>query len=142
MFDIRSIVYFDSFVFKNGSKPKPKYFLVIHSDNENIVLAVLPTSKDFVPSEFELQDGCINNKTESYNCFKIKGNTPITDCLKVFKVDTFLYSSYLDTYEVSYLEEKNKKYELFGMMKLVVFEQILICFKNSPTTKNKYKKLL
>jgi hypothetical protein len=142
MFEKRSIIFFESFIFKNGSKPKPKYFLVLHTDSMNTIVAVLPSSQDFTPTVFEVETGCIINKSESYNCYKINKNEPVTECLKKFKKDTFLYSVYLETYDLNYIHEKHAKYELFGLMQVSIYKEIINCFINSPTTKNKYKKIL
>ncbi len=45
----RNILYFKPFYFKNGNAAKNKYFVVLSSQNDNTVLATLPTSKDHVP---------------------------------------------------------------------------------------------
>lgn len=45
------VLYFDPFLFKDAKGgSKPKYYIVLKNMNDNVVLATLPTSKDFVPS--------------------------------------------------------------------------------------------
>ena len=43
-----AILYFDPFIFLDGGKPKPKYFLVLKRIDDILLLASLPTSKAVV----------------------------------------------------------------------------------------------
>ena len=49
MFKEGQLLRFDPFIFKNGAKPKPKYFLVLAIQDTSMLLVSLPTSKDHVP---------------------------------------------------------------------------------------------
>lgn len=55
MFEEGSLLLFRPFIFKNGVTPKDKFFLVLGKDIQGgLLLASLPTSKDHVPSDVEV----------------------------------------------------------------------------------------
>ncbi|ADB42944.1 hypothetical protein Slin_7001 (plasmid) [Spirosoma linguale DSM 74] len=49
------------FVFGNGGKPKPKYFVVFHIDADSILLLSLTTSKSKLPANLDddASEGCV-----------------------------------------------------------------------------------
>ena len=146
MFEPRNILYFNTFYFKNGNTPKAKYFVVLKLDYDNAILASLPTSKDYIPDYYEIQDGCIEIPSANFNCFAIAPTTCVTECNKSFPRRTFLYGQFIDTYNID--EMKNRyplegvNYEIWGKMKQCMFDDLIFCFRNSMAVKQKYKKLL
>lgn len=54
-----TLLYFSPFWFPDGGQPKPKYFVVLYNEDKDMLLASLPTSKDHIPSDIEMQAGCI-----------------------------------------------------------------------------------
>lgn len=52
MFETGNLLLFKPFLFKNGALPKNKFMVVLGKDADgSMVLASLPTSKDYVPSD-------------------------------------------------------------------------------------------
>ena len=56
MIEEGTLLYFNPFEFKNGATPKAKYFIVLANSDEGFMVASLPTSKDFIPSDI-LEEG-------------------------------------------------------------------------------------
>ena len=146
MLEVRNILYFDPFYFKNGNKAKAKYFVVLKLIENRAVLASLPTSKDYIPAFEEIQDGCIEIPKSNFNCFAIPVTTCVTEREKYFPRKTFLYGQNIDEYEIELMKNiyplENIDYEIWGKMKKCLFEDLICCFRNSKAVKRKYKRLL
>jgi len=146
MFVNGNIIYFNPFYFKNGNTAKPKYFVVIKNIHNFSILASLPTRKDYVPQENEIENGCIELPSINFNCFVVSKEIEITNCGKKFDFDTYLYGHQLDIYEVKLLKElypiKNTDYFIWGKMKTNIYNDLIDCLKKSKTVKRKYKRLL
>lgn len=145
-FEAGQIVYFTPFYFKNGNPAKTKYFLALKTIDEKVILASLPSSKDYVPSDLEINiTGCIDDDSRNFNCFTFTPNLVITDNGKSFPLKTFLYGFYLDEYDLTDLSEmypiEGVDYELWGRLLPEYFQQVINCFKNSKVVKRKYKKV-
>ncbi len=141
-----NIIYFKPFYFKNGNIAKPKCFIVLKTIQENILLATLPTSKDFIPEGITIDFGCIELPDSNFNCFVISNTQAITECNKKFDFTTYIYGHQLDIYEISMLKNVYKiegsDYEVYGKIKFEIFDQLLKCLKTSKSVKYKYLKLL
>jgi len=72
------LIYFDPFFFKDGSKSKPKYFLVLKIIENKIVLASLPSSKNHLPATQSIKHGCIEILESCINCYVFEKDKPIT----------------------------------------------------------------
>ena len=70
MFQEGSIIYFTPFYFKNGNTAKPKYFVVLKNQDDQNLLASLPTRKDNIPVRNEIQNGCLELPDINLNCFE------------------------------------------------------------------------
>jgi len=142
----RNILYFDPFYFKNNAPSKAKYFVVLKLIDNNVVLASLPTTKDHIPSYFEIREGCIEIPEADFNCFAILTTTCVTECNKSFPRKTFLYGQNIDTYRIDEMENRypleNINYEIWGVMKQCLFDSLICCFCNSKTIKQKHKRIL
>ena len=86
-----AILYFDPFIFPDGGKPKPKYFLVLKVLDDISLLASLPTSKDFFPSTVEKEHGCIERPDINFNCYYFDPNVVICDNGFAFPIETYVY---------------------------------------------------
>ena len=109
------------------------------------IIASLPTSKDYVPEELEIEHGCIECESKKVNCFVFSPSVEITECGKSFERPTYLYGYLLDEYEISKMKEiytEKKDFEIWGIMKTEVFSKLIECFKSSGVVKRKYKRLL
>lgn len=146
MLEERNIIYFDPFFFKNGNTAKPKYFIVLKRYESNCVIASLPTRKDNIPQNENEKIGCIELPELNLNCFIIPKDFEVTDCGKSFIFKTYLYGHQIDDYKVNLLEElypnEGSDYQVWGKMKIQVFEDLISCFKNSKSVKRKFKFLL
>jgi len=146
MFSERDILYFSPFYFKNGNKPKNKFFVVLKELDGKTIIASLPTSHDHIPKQSEVDRGCIEIIESCLNCFVMSPLEEVTECGKKFRVPTYMYGSLIDEYEVEYLENmlanKNCSYEIWGRMKLDLFSQLLDCFRTSKFVKKKYQRAL
>ncbi len=142
----RNILYFTPFYFKNGAPPKNKYFIVLSAQNDKIVLASLPTSKDYVPNFVEADCGCVEVPDADFNCFIITPEQVITECGKQMPRKTYIYGQEILDDKTEKLKEQyqieNTDYVVFGKMKPDFFNSLIQCLKASNSVKNKYKKLL
>lgn len=146
MFEEGSIIYFDPFYFKNGNTAKPKYFVVLKNQDEQNILASLPTRTDSIPQKEEIDNGCVELPSINLNCFVISNEIEVTDCGKMFDFKTHIYGHQIDVYEVEFLKEiyplENTDYEVWGKMKEELFGSLIECLKNSKSVKRKYRKML
>lgn len=141
-----NILYFTPFYFKNGNSAKPKYFVVIKNIEDKTLLVSLPTSKDFIPEKDVISYGCVELSEINLNCFIISPSQVVTESGKKFDFQTYIYGHQLDTYELSNMSEiyqlEDIDYQIFGKMKVDLFNDLLDCLKNSKSVKNKYLKIL
>ncbi len=146
MLDIRNIIRFDPFYFKNGNTAKPKYFLVLNLSDNKTILASLPTRKDTIPQDSLTKIGCIDIPDINLNCFVISENEMVTECGKKFDFKTHLYGHQIDDYSVDMMNEiypnEGSDFEIWGKMKLEIFNELITCFQNSKSVKWKYRKQL
>jgi len=146
MLQVRNILYFTPFYFRNGNAAKNKYFVVLSILEKQVVIASLPTSKDHIPYISNHKDGCIEIPEANLNCFVITTETCVTECGKHFPVNTFLYGHLIQKYEIDYLNElylfENIDYQIWGKMTEQLFRKMINCFKNSKSVKRKYKTIL
>jgi hypothetical protein len=146
MFTERTIIYFTPFYFKNGNTAKNKYFVVLKNIDNKSILASLPTSKDYIPEKLVIEQGCIECESSNLNCFVLSPSTKITEDGKCFSVSTYLYGHLLDEYSIDTLTElypyEASDYQIWGQMKISLFNDLIECLKNSKSVKRKYKKRL
>jgi hypothetical protein len=146
MFEIRNILFFDPFYFKNGNTAKAKYFIVLKIIENKAILASLPTSKDHIPYFVELKDGCVDLPDININCFVITPEMQVTECGKHFQQNTFLYGQHIDDFEIALMKElyplENTDFIIWGKMKKQLYIQMIRCFLNSKSIKRKYKAIL
>lgn len=141
-----SILYFDPFYFKNGNTAKKKYFLVLKDIDDVSILASLPTSRDTIPADKVIENGCIELPDINLNCYVVSANTEVTKCGKMFPVPTFIYGHQIDEYQKSLMEDiyplEGTDYFVWGEMKIEIFSELIKCLKASKSVKRKYKRSL
>lgn len=146
MFTEGTILYFKPFYFKNMNKAKNKYFVILKSDDNDTILASLPTSKDHVPATSVIEEGCINIESADINCFVISPQKPITTCGKCFPITTYIYGYQLETYSIETLRSlyplEDVHYDVLGKMDHKIFNSLILCLKNSNVVKRKFRKML
>lgn len=145
MYSPGRILYFDPFYFKNGDQAKSKYFIVLHNDKSNAIIASLPTSVDHVPSNIPIKHGCIRADEINFNCYHFAAGKIITTNSWSFSKPTFMYGSQIDTFEQSILKSvyqvEGTEYEKIGVLKKEEFRNIIECFSKSKTVKMKFKRI-
>ena len=146
MLSEKTLLYFTPFFFKNGTQAKPKYFIVIKTWGNNMLLAGLPSSQKHLPPDLLKVYGCLESPERCINCYAFEANKPVTDIGFTFPLDTYVYGQHLDEYETELLEDiypvEGIDYEVKGQLKEKEFNDLVNCFKNSASVKNKYKRLL
>lgn len=144
MFEERNLLYFNEYYFENGNPAKPKYFLVLKSDENGIMIISLPSSKDFIPANVLKKHGCINIPEKQIGCYFFENNIKITECGFGFPLDTYLYSENIaqKTIQIINYIYKPRDYVLKGKLTIQEHKNILNCIKNSPNIKSKFRKLL
>lgn len=141
MYQEGQLLKFSPFEFKNGKTPKPKYYVVLkHIDNE-VMMASLPTSKDHIPNDVAISDGCVDIPERQVNAFVFSPNTQITESFH-FSLPTFVYGENVDEYEQQYLDAMDAEVEDLGIMDSILFQQLKDCIKKATLLKRKYRKLL
>lgn len=151
MFEEGNLLYFAPFIFKNGASPKPKFFVVLKHMADDLLLASLPTSKDYVPGDMKFQQGCIDVEGRRLNIFvflageEIISSTATQEAFS-FSKNTFIYGSDLDTYPIEAFDEQmllgQTSIEVKGKLKSEVFQAVTECLRNSKMVKNKFRKML
>ena len=141
-----AILYFDPFIFPDGGKPKPKYFLVLKVLDDVCLLASLPTSKDFVPSTVEKVHGCIERPDINFNCYYFDPNVVICDNGFAFPIETYVYGYRLQTFSLDslLLQEITDEtvIEECGVLTEEEYTAIIRCLSHSPAVKRAYRKVL
>ena len=141
-----SILYFAPFIFPDGGKPKPKYFLVLKVLDGVCLLASLPTSKDFVPSTVEKVHGCIERPDINFNCYYFDPNVVICDNGFAFPIETYVYGYRLQTFSLDslLLQEITDEtiIEECGILTEDEYAAVIRCLSNSPAVKRAYRKVL
>ena len=141
MYEVGDLLKFSPFEFKNGNRPKPKYFIVLGHIDDKIVMACLPTSKDHVPADAAVERGCVDIKERGVNAFVFSPDDMVTPSFS-FPRPTFVYGEQVDEYEQKYLDEMNSIVDHLGQIDVQLFQQLKDCLKKAPLLRRKYRKLL
>ena len=144
-----TILYFTPFIFKDGSAPKPKYFIVIRNIEHAMVLASLPTSKDHIPDKVEKKHGCIDIPEINFNCYYFSAGKIITaegETSFAFPKDTYIYGFRLAIFNMDIFAVQESKLlthiETKGRLNESEFKNLIACLKNSVSVKRKFKRML
>ena len=141
MYPEGQLLRFTPFVFKNGAKSKPKFFIVLKHLDDKLMMASLPTSQDHIPCDIIYSSGCVNVAERSVNAYVFMPNETVTDSFSFIK-PTFVYGEQVDEYALMYLNEMDTTIEDLGIIQHDLFVQLKECLKQSTLLKRKYRKLL
>lgn len=140
------ILYFTPFIFPDGGNPKPKYFLVLKLLDGGVVLASLPTSKDYVPSSLSKEHGCINEEKINFNCYLFKAGRVVCDNGFAFPRETYVYGYRLREFDIpilkKQLESQQTVIECLGILNGREYDNIRKCLHDSSSVKRRYRKML
>jgi hypothetical protein len=146
VFEEGSLILFTPFHFKNGLPAQDKFFIVLKTLDDSIIIASLPTSKNKVPNFLQQTHGCINDDVNCFNCYLFDKNIVICDTGFSFNLTTFVYGSDLDDYELAILNSlyvtEGKDYEIKGKLLPHEFQALVYCLKNSASVKKRIQRLL
>lgn len=141
-----AILYFNPFHFPDGSKPKPKYFLVLKHMGDTLLLASLPTSKDHVPDYVEKKHGCIEHPEIGFNCYYFDPSIVICESGFSFPIETYVYGFRLQTFNLNNLLLQEiaavTTIKECGILTDSEYQAVIHCLTNSPEVKRGYRKLL
>jgi len=142
MFEVGNLFYFKDYIFKNGNPPKNKFFLVLKTIENGFIAAILPTKVASLPSELEINHGCISHPEKCICCYYIPKDIVVTDTGFSFKLDTYMYAQHVfdesetnlySTYQIEDIEFK-------GKLNAAEFEKIIRCFSKSSQLPRKFRK--
>ena len=146
MYTKGNILYFKPFYFPNGDTAKNKYFLVLDNQDNDTLIASLPTSQDHVPSTIVKNHGCIDEPDINFNCYYFEAHRTITDNGWGFPINTYLYGSQVAKFNRINFESiyplEHFDYELVGSLIESEFLAIINCIKTSKSVSRKIRKLL
>lgn len=140
IFQVGHLYRFEPFYFENGTS-KDKFFLVIASAGDDVIMASLPTSKDHIPNIKPQNAGAYEYTDIGLNVYKFDANTKVTN-KHTFERDTFIYGSGLNLYNTELLNSHKSNIIDLGKMYNHYFDAIINNLKKSKVIKKKYSKIL
>jgi hypothetical protein len=145
-FEIGTILYFEPFIFGGDFASKNKYFMVLGQCDEQIILASLPTSKDFIPSNLPKVHGCIDSQSINFNCYYLSAGTPVCKNGFCFPVDTYIYGYRLQLFDWRDFESQQSSgktsIQIKGRLTNQELNAILKCLLESASVKRTYKRII
>ena len=141
MYQEGKLLKFSPFKFKNGNTPKPKFYVVLKHIDDEVMMASLPTSKDHIPTDAVVDDGCVDKPERQVNAFVFSPKTQITETFH-FPLPTFVYGEGVDEYDQQYLDAMDATVEDLGFMDASLFQQLKDCIKKAALLKRKYRAFL
>ena len=146
MFEEALLLYFNPFYFSNGNNSKPKYFIVLRVIENMTVLATLPSSQDYVPSQVSIHHGCVDIPEICFNAYIFEAGVRVCENGWAFPKNTFAYGQQLGEYEISNLTDiypiEGIDYKIIGKLTNKEYTSLLKCLADSPNVKRKYRRIL
>lgn len=128
-----------------SQKSQEKYFIVLHSDEQNSILASMPTKTDRTSSSVSLSHGCIEHPDTQLNCYHFKPQKVIANNGFSFSRPTFLYGASIEVFNITHLSStyvaEGVDYKVIGELRKEEYEKIIKCFRDSNFVTNKYRKI-
>ena len=147
MFEEKTLLYCTPFYFNDGNNNKPKYFLVLKQIGDNVIVANLLSSKNYVPfADKNIRSGCTDFTELNFKCYCILKDIPITNTGFSFPLNTFIYGKWVEDYKLETLSltyrVENEDYDNCGRLNDDIYIALLECLKDAPDIKRKYKKMI
>lgn len=147
MFEEGKVLYFDPFYFRDlAGGQKPKYYIVLKKMENEVVLATLPTSKDFVPNTIEKVHGCIEHPEINFNCYYFSACQEVCTNGFGFPVETYVYGYRLQTHVVADFVKLMADGETVvsekGQLTDEEYRALVDCLRMSPAVKRVYRNAL
>lgn len=141
-----TLLHIPNYVFENGDS-KNKFFLLLKEVSGTQLIISLPSSIEYFPSDTTITHGCIDliDAQQTTYCFKagyiLDSNNNFS-----FSKDTYLHGCWLKEIDRTLFFQTypipDFHYEIKGILDQIELENIIECFKNSPSVKRRLKKLL
>lgn len=142
-----TLLHIPNYIFENGDS-KNKFFLILKELNNGSQLIVsLPSSIEYFPLDTVINHGCIDliQAQQTTYCFKA-GNILDSKNNFSFSKDTYLHGCWLKEIDRTLFFQtypiQDFHYEIKGVLDQIELDSIIECFKNSPSVKRRFKKLL
>lgn len=146
MFLPRQIVYFKPFYFKNGNTSKNKYFIVLKTVDDVLIVASLPTRTCKAPALITHTHGCNNDNARMFNCYVFEAERQICENGFAFPLATYIYGNEIEDYSIETMKAiypiEGIDYEIIGELATEEYNNIIDCMKQSSAVKRKLKRLL
>ena len=146
MYTPGNILYFKPFIFPNGHTPKNKYFIVLKTIDNNILIASLPTSQDHIPKMVQKEHGCIDRPEYQVNCYCFQPTKTVTKNGFAFPVETFVYGYQVDQFVKNNFDSMyvvdGIDYEIKGELLNEEYEALINCIKKSASVSRKIRRWL
>ena len=141
-----AILYFEPFIFLDGGKPKPKYFIVLTHIDNTLLLASLPTTKDSLPAYLEKHHGCINIPEINLNCYYFSPQYIICDNGFSFPIETYVYGFRLQLFDMENFIQQEQQEHITITQKGILLDKeynaLVKCLSKSASVKRKFRKIL
>ena len=146
MYTPGNILYFKPFVFPNGNTPSNKYFIVLQTTRNDILIASLPTSHDHIPHMIQKKHGCIDEPQYQVNCYCFQVGEIVTKNGFAFPLETFVYG-----YQVAKFNKTNfdsmyvvdgVDYDIIGELLDDEYQSLINCIKDSGSVSRKIRRFL
>ncbi|TNE71698.1 hypothetical protein EP331_08930 [bacterium] len=146
MFSDGSILYFTPFKFRDGSTPKNKYFIILKTLGNNLIVASLPSSQLYLPSSLSLNTNCIHVPDADIGAYIFEDHVVIGQNGFAFPKRTILYGQYIEAFDTSLILNqypiKDIDFSIVDTLKPSILDEVINCFTNAVTVKRKIKALL
>lgn len=141
------VLYFNPFHFNDATGgQKPKYYIVLKKMDDEIVLATLPTSKDFIPTAIEKVHGCLDYPDINFNCYYYPADYAVCTNGFGFPRETYVYGYRLQTHNTSdfasLVTGGETSISMMGCLNQEEYKAIVDCMKQSPAVKRVYRNVL
>ncbi len=113
---------------------------------DEMVLATLPTSKDFVPSTVEKVHGCMDRPEINFNCYYYPADYAVCTNGFGFPRETYVYGYRLQMHKTADFSRLvaggDTSISIKGCLTDEEYKAIVDCMKQSPAVKRVYRNAL
>ncbi|NBW27295.1 MAG: hypothetical protein EBR38_01825 [Flavobacteriaceae bacterium] len=141
-----TLLHIPNYVFENGTS-KDKFFLVLKEIDDLQLIVSLPSSIEYFPTGTIVNHGCVDlhQAQQTTYCFKA-GNIIDSTTSFSFSKDTYLHGCWLKDIDKNLFFQKYPVQDFHYVIKGIIdppeLKEIINCFKNSSSVKQRIKKLL
>lgn len=123
-----------------------KYFIVLKTFGEDILIASVPTSQDHIPGMITKKHGCIDVPEYQVNYYCFQKGKIVTKNGFSFPLETFIYGYQADQFDKNKFDRlyvvDGIDYEIIGSLLDDEYAYLINCIKNSRSVSRKIRRLL